>query len=186
MASEANSNHQIGFYCGTTGLITSGFTIDHFTKDGLAVDSVTLASFTIIEIGGGYYYAQYKPTQSGFYYLGFSKVSISCHVADAIDIDEANFVNLTQDTPTDGALKPTLPQAPPSIATPLDQYLLFVYQSSDWEVGRTATTFAVAVTGLDVDGNWANAPLVISPGTYHIVIRNNYGVVKVIQPFLEV
>lgn len=186
MASEANSFHQIGFYCSTAGLITSSFAIDHFTKDGSAVDSVTLASFAIVEIGGGYYYARYKPTQSGFYYLGFSKVSIGCHVADAIDIDEANFVNLTQDTPTDGALQPTLPSAPPSIATPLNQYMLFVFQSSDWEVGRTATTYAIAVTGLDAEGNWTNTPLVISPGTYHIVIRNNYGITKVIQPFLEV
>ena len=191
---EVNQPHQIGFHAvdattgdPVTGLGTSSFTVDIFTIDGTAItDATVLASVSVVNTSGAYYYASYTPKAKGFYYFGISNAAHGIYVADACDIDEANYVLLTQDTPTVGALKPTLPVTLPWQKTGFEQYLLMVIASSDWDVGRKTPNFAHAMTQLDSEGNWLAAPLVIVPGTYHVVIRNNFGVEKVIKAYLEV
>lgn len=194
MAFVANSSHQIAFYqvSGTTGLTTSAFNIDFFTFNGDNVDATVLATFTITEMGEGYYYATYVPDAAGFYILAFSD-SLGTFVADACDIDEANFVNLTQDYPTHNNLKPKLPNtvslsqgAAKDQQQTLQQYLLMLFNSSDWAVGRTSSDWAVASTELDDQGNWQVTPITVSPGTYHVVIRNNFNVTYVFKPNFEV
>lgn len=187
MAFQAGNYHYFGFYVGTTGLTTVDFTIDVFTVDGVAVDAPTLASFEVIEVSGGYYYAKYLPSKAGFYFIGIHRLAL--HFADSEDISESEFVvNLTQNTGGANALRPApfkFLSAGGNSPT-LAEYLLMVFQSEDWDVGRKANTFAVAMTKLDVNGNWLTSPLVVSPGTYHIIIRNNFGATKVIKPNLEV
>jgi len=100
----------------------------------------------------------------------------------------AQLVNLTQDTGGTGALVPTLPipfsSGPPAVD--LSQYLLMVFQSSDWDVGRIDNTYALGITELDVAGNWITSPIYVISGTYHVIIRNNYGTTKVIKAYLGV
>lgn len=185
MAFQAGSNHYIGFYVGSTGLITSSFTVNAFTVNGSAVSSATLASLKITEVGGGYYYATYVPSVSGTYFLGLSNGSF--HLADCEDMMALNIVNLSQDTGGTNALQPSLPTVNGAVGTTLSQYLLMVFQSSDWNVGRTDTSYAVGITQLDDSGNWLSTPIAVSPGqSYTVLIRNNAGLTMVIQPNLEV
>lgn len=184
MAFEANRLHEFGFL-DDPGHVTSDYTIDIFHKDGLAVSTSTLTSFTVTQVSSGYYYAQYTPSSAGFYVIGISRTGIKKAI-DVADIEEANFVDLTQDTPTANALKPSLPVVRTPFPVPLNEYVLMVFASSDWDVGRKTAHFAVAMTELDVNGNWRTTPLTISPGTYHIVIQNNIGVQVVIKAYLEV
>jgi hypothetical protein len=188
VASLNGSNHYIAFYgAGASGLTTSSFTIIYFTRDGSTINSitdpVTFHSFSIVSVGGGYYYAKYTPSQGGFYYLAFSCAAHSIFIADAADIDELSVINLSQDTSGTNALKPI---TVPGDSTPLNEYILMIFQSSDWQVGRIDNTYAVAMTQLDDQGNWLTTPLAVSPGTYHLVIKNNYGTTQVFKPFLEV
>lgn len=196
MAFVANSSHQIAFYQvdGNTGMTTADFTVDFFTFNGDPVDDTVAATFAITEIGGGYYYATYVPDTAGFYILAFEDVS-GTFVADACDIDEANYVDLSQDYPTHNNLKPGLPQtislsqgtgAVKAQQQTLDQYVLLLFRSADWNVGRTTTDWAVASTELDKDGNWLVTPITVSPDTYHVVIRNNFNVTFVFKPNFEV
>lgn len=192
MAFQAGFNHYFSFYEGTTGLVTTDFTVDYFQVSVNSgplqdVDAGTLASLQIVEVGGGYYYAHYHPTSAGFYFIAISRGSF--HGTDAEDISDADFVsNLTQNTGGPNALRPTLP----SFLTAggrkphITEYILMVFSSDDWDVGRTKNADAIAMTKLDEDGNWLTSPLPVSPGTYHIVVRNNFGMNKVIKAYLQV
>lgn len=189
MAFAASSPHQVAFFVsGGIGLTLASFHVDIFTCNNVIVDSKVSSSLQVVELGSGYYYAIYTPDKAGFYILALSNIAHSFHVIDSADIDEANYVFLTKDTPTTNALKPTLPntESNPASAGSLDLYLLLVFQSSDWQVGRQTSDWAVTSSGLDSSGNWISTPLVVAPGTYHIVIRNNLGTTKVIKAFLEV
>lgn len=185
MAFQAKSYHYFSFHS-VAGLATIDFTVDVFTIDGVAVDIPTSDSLEIVEVESGYYYGKYLPSKAGFYFIGLSNVANSLYVTDAEDIEAADFaVNLTQDTGGTNALRPQ-PVSLAKKAPGLDEYLLMVFSSDDWDVGRTTNTYAIATTRLDVHGNWLSAPLVVSPGTYHIIIRNNFGLTRVIKPSLEV
>jgi hypothetical protein len=188
MAFLANSNHYISFSSTITGLSTSSFTIVHFSKDDVAVDTATRNSFKVKEVLPGYYYATYIPTEAGFYYLAFRDTGTSTiQITDAADIDIISVVDLTQDTTGVDALKPSLPDVIKEFqGTDLSEYILMVFQSADWQVGRTDNIYAVAMTQLDETGNWLTTPLSISPDTYHLIIRNSFGVTKVFKAFLEV
>ncbi len=181
MATQAGSLYYIAFYAGVGGLVTSDFDIIIFTNNGTAVDSNTRSSLAIVEVGFGFYYVRYNPSSAGLYYLGLSNVANAINIANSVDIKEATFaVNLTQDTGGVDNLKPNF------VGITLSEYLLMVFDSGDWQVGRTDNTYAAAMTGLDDEGNWLATPLVISPGTYHIIIRNNFGSTISIATFLEV
>lgn len=179
-------NHYVPFYGISTALGTSDFTVDVFFRDFGPVDDATRTSLSITEIVTGYYIATYIPTQPGFYYLGISNTPNNLHITEGVDIEEGeSVVNLTQDTSGSSVLRPSLPKVKNS-GLDLTEYLLMVFESSDWDVGRTDPMFAVASTELDAVGNWLATPLVVSPGTYHIVIQNNFGVVQVIKAHLVV
>lgn len=185
MAFQAGSNHYVGFYVGQTGLVTSDFTVDVFTVNGSLVDVATSSSLAMAEVGGGYYFATYIPSTAGRYFLGFTYLTF--HIADCEEmLDSPAVVELTQNTGGTNALRPTLPKTSGAVGTTLSQYLLMVFQASDWKVGRTDNSFAFAITQLDDSGNWLSSPLAVSPGTYTILIRNNSGLTMVIQPNLEV
>lgn len=183
---QAGAFHYVGFFVGVSGLTTTDFVVDVFTKDGTSVDAPTLASLEVIEVGVGYYYAKYLPSSSGLYYLGISNSDNFINVGNAVAITEADsYVYLTQDTGGTNALRPTLPFNKFNPGT-ISDYVLLVYLSSDWRVGRNANIHAVAVTQLDHGGNWLSSPLTVQHDTYHIVIKNNDGVSRVIKANLEV
>lgn len=190
MSSQAKSNHYFSFFGTVTGLTTSNFSIAVFTKDGVAVDADTRNSFAIVEISGGYYYAKYIPSDTGLYFLAITNVANSVNVSNIADVQAApNVVNLSQDTGGTNSLQPGIPditiQGLPQ-QPDISEYILMVFQSSDWQVGRVDNSYAVAMTQLDSQGNWLTTPLSVLPNTYHIIIRNNYGTTKVIQAYLEV
>lgn len=186
MSFQVGNNHYIGFYIETSGLTLSNFNVDIFTNDGITVDSVTNASLNIVEMGDGYYYATYTPSSPGTYYLGLSYMGQ--HIVDCEDIIASpSVINITQDTGGTNALRPILPTSNAAIGTTLSQYLLMIFRSSDWKVGRTNVFYAVGVTQLDDSGNWLHTPITVSPGqSYTVLIQNNAGITKVIQPNLEV
>lgn len=189
MAFQAGNYHYFAFYGVVNGLTVLDFTVLVFTVDGVTVDTATSDSLDVIGVGSGFYYAKYLPSKAGFYYLALSNVAHGIKVADAEDIEASEFVvNLTQDTGGTNALRPIafkFLSAGGSIPG-LDEYLLMIFQSDDWKVGRTQNSFAVAMTRLDIHGNWLTSPLVVSPGTYHVIIRNNFGVTRVIKSNLDV
>src|SRR4051812_37543772 len=130
MASVAGSIHYVPFYIGVIGLVLSNFVVDYFNKDGLPVDPATASSLNVVELGNGYYIGQYTPTFPGFYFLALSNTSNGVRVVEGIDIDTAlAVVDLTQDYGGISNLKPL-------ITNPQD-YVLLIYKSSDWKVGRT-------------------------------------------------
>jgi len=191
---EANRLHVFSFI-DVPGQSTGSYTIDVFTVDGNAVDSATSDSFQVMEVlnvgSQSYYQGQYTPSKQGYYFLGASNGGTPVF-SDAVDVDEANYVNLTQDTPTVGNLKGRLPvthfsvKGNPAASAKLSEFLILVINSSDWDLGKTATKFAIASTFMDNDGNWLSHPLVIPPGTYHVIERNNYGTTHVLAAYLEV
>lgn len=174
------TTHHVPFSAsGLTGLTLLGFIIRFFTVDGLPVDTTTQGSLALEELGFGYYQLSYVPSVIGYHLLIAHNAAHNFDVIDGVDITDAkSYLNLTQDTGGFDNLQPT---SIPNISS----YLLMVFLSSDWQVGRTDPTFAVASTGLDANGNWLATPLVIQHGTYHIVVRSNTSTV-VIKPFLEV
>lgn len=102
-------------------------------------------------------------------------------------IDQENaVVNLTQNTGGTNALSPigVLPSAFMATFQPLDN-LLMIFKSSDWQVGRISSSFAVATTQLDSNNNWVSTPLVVLPNIYHVIVRSNSGVTCVIKAFLN-
>jgi hypothetical protein len=179
MPHSINLIHVFPFYVGFAGLQTSDFTVVIFTRDTHPVSLATLDSLTITELTGGFYQATYTPDTDGDYMLALSNIAHNVHVIETVDINDGiKAVDLTQDTPTTDALKPS--------GTNLNEYLLMVFNSHDWGVGKTATMYALAQTELDVDGNWEATPLVVVPGTYHIIIRNNFGVTRIVKAYLTV
>lgn len=179
MPHSINQIHIFPFYVGFAGLVTSDFTVVIFTRDTHPVSAATLDSLTVTELTGGFYMASYTPDVTGDFLLALSNVAHNVHVIESVDVNEGIIVvDLTQDTPTTNALKPS--------GTNLNEFLLMVFNSHDWDVGKTDTMYALAQTELDVDGNWEATPLVVVPGTYHIIIRNNFGVTKVFKPYLKV
>lgn len=177
---DTGSVYQIPFFSTNGSISIDDFTIDIFTLEGVDVDSTVLDSLSIASLGVSDYWAlQFTPTQSGTYIIAAHDTADNIRIVQNISIDEADvFVNLTQNTGGANNLKPN--------GNNLDQFLLMVFVSSDWEVGRTDNSYAAAITQMDPTGNWITTPLVITPGTYHIVIRNNFGVTTVIAAYLEV
>lgn len=112
------------------------------------------------------------------------------HFVDVADISDSGdgplaVVDLTQNYGSTGALVPVLSVSLAKTYT-LDQFVLFIFNSSDWNVGRKDPMYAIGATALDVSGNWASTPITVVPGTYHIVIMNSDNVIVVIAPFLQV
>jgi hypothetical protein len=66
-----------------------------------------------------------------------------------------------------------------------ETFTLFIFNSSDWEQGRTDTLNAIGNTSLDTAGNWVNSIVVPDASTYHIVIISSTAT-QVAFPFLVV
>lgn len=94
------------------------------------------------------------------------------------DVYDVSVINLTQNYGGTNALLP--------LGGDLSSYILMIFNSSDWEVGNCDNTYAIAMTELDDSGNWQVSPLSIVPGTYHLIIRNNFGITTVFRPYLSV
>lgn len=183
MAFAVNSPHYMPFYAtsGTTGIILSSLTVIVFTCNGTAVGSATRASLTLTEVGFGYYYASYTPKVAGKYVLALSSGAVKA--IDVADIDDTEAaVNLTQNYGGTNALRPSLHGGLQSYG--IAAYVLFIFSSKDWDLGKTAASNAVGSTELDSNGNWKTSTLTVVPGTYHVVIRHNSGINYVIQPYL--
>lgn len=180
MPSIAGQPHYEPFYTGATGRTIANFQVKVFTINFQPVDAATSSSLQITEVGNGYYYATYTPSAAGFYYLGLFDTTDSVAVAKGADILAADAVsNVTQNTGGTNALQVT------QVSDPQD-FLLFLFNASDWQVGNTNPQFAVASTQLDSGGNWLSQPLVVTPGTYVVVIQNNFGTIIVTNESLTV
>jgi hypothetical protein len=172
---------------GTT--VTSLAQVDlapHFTRNGVTCTD----ALTFTELGDGRYQFSYTPSAAGHDVLDihwqssadvtkfFFATNSEDIVAPAMLLGGSVVINLTQNTPTTNALKVTQVVNPAA-------FTLYVYLSSDWQAGNTDTSQAIASTQLDSSGNWLTAILPLTPGTYHIVIRDSLGTVQVIQAYLQ-
>lgn len=176
MPAEVGTAHQLPFFAGIGGLSILDVAVFVFSVDGQAVSTNVSNSLQITEVISGYYLASYVPDTQGFHNLCFAINGFN--ICEGVDISEVDqVVNLIQDTGGVNALKVT------QVLNP-DEFMLFVFASSDWAVGRTGTSYSQASTELDTNGNWLATPLVVQPGTYHIVIMDNFGTIKVIKPNL--
>lgn len=186
MPGQANDIHYFAFYGHVTGLILSNFVIDRFTKDGFVVDSTTSSTLALVEVGVGYYYIKYIPSSAGIYVLALSNVAHSINEVDIIEIEGADeAIELTQNTGGVDNLKPNITSKfYPDIN--YADFLLMIFDSVDWQVGRTDDDFAIGTSELDSLGNWVEDSIIVSPGTYHILIRDNIDTTFVIKPFFTV
>lgn len=163
-----------------TGLTLADFTVI-FNRD-LSVAAETL---TVTDEGNGFYYASYTPAEPGFFYLDIYHAATGIRVVDEQEIDDAttlfgtsNLVDITQDYPTTGALVST-------VSNPQNYTLLF-YMQSDWALGNTDQSYAVALTQLDASGNWLTPILTLASGTYTVVLMNTSRSVLVFMAALNV
>lgn len=157
-----------------TDCTLASFTIT-FTRNGVTCTD----PLTLVNNGGGSYCLEYTPSAAGCDVINIDDNVNDLHYCDIEVIDPTSDVlTLTQDYGGSGALKVGIPKS----AT----YTLYVYNSSDWATGNTATYMAIAYTALDSSGNWLTPSLYVVPGTYHIVIRNGAGAVQVLKAYLQV
>jgi hypothetical protein len=178
-----------------TGIAQSFLSV-YFTRDGIAcTDPLTFVEH--VGHGGGRYTLSYFPSVSGHDYIDISYFVAGDPAADPAIPDKYFYAHesmdivtqqqlvgastaivLTQNTPTANALRVTVPNP--------QTYTLYVYRSSDWQTGATATVNAVASTQLDTSGNWITGALTVISGTYHVIIRDGSGAVTVIKAYLQV
>jgi hypothetical protein len=153
-----------------------------FTRDTVACsDPVTLVNW-----GNGRYYATYTPTATGHDYIEIFDELYDLRFIDAEDIvgegtDEqtSDVVSVTQDYTSVGRLKVTQPNP--------QRFNLLVFNSFDWQSGRTNSNYSIIGTAIDASGNWVTPVLTLLPDTYHFVIMaTDTDEVKVIAPFLKV
>ena len=57
------------------------------------------------------------------------------------------------------------------VSDPQD-YILYVFQSSDWVANRRDAGYAMGSSRLDTQGNWYQQ-VAVTPGTYHIVLLSS-------------
>jgi hypothetical protein len=166
------------------GLHLSDFVVV-FTRDNVT----TGETLTLTDLGGGRYSATYLPANAGFYYLELYHVASDIRVIDEQEIDAAgsggsggessSSVSLSQDYGGIGALRPVFSNP--------QNYVLYIFRSQDWQNGHMDSSYAVTLTELDSSGNWLSSPLLVIPGTYHVVcINSSIGDTRVIRAFLEV
>lgn len=186
MALRVGRTHYIPFRVGTVAAPTAGLNLTSFvvvfTRDNVNITAISQA-LAVVNNGLGRYCATYVPTDPGFYYLELYNVSSTTLITNSVEIDTAltaadvdNFVSLTQDFGGVGALKPNVPN--------VADYILSIFYSKDWQVGRTDSSYSVASTTLDAGGNWLSTPLAVTHDTYHVVLQNMDGESIVIRPFL--
>lgn len=169
--------HHVPFYA-TPGLELSSFTVNISVTNGTLTQpasSAVLNSLSLVYIGNGFYQFEYTPDVIGYYLMTASAGTVN--VVGGVDIDASDsYVLLTQTTP---------PGLVPNVVGP-QNYILMVFLSSDWQVGRYNPLYAVASTQLDSQGNWLSTPLTVQHGIYHVVVQANDGTQVVIAAFLEV
>jgi len=165
--------------------------VDFFTvtngNSTVEVSSAVKNSVKLVFIGVSpttaryYYQFEYTPDVPGYYLFSASSGLALTFVIDGVDIDsEDSYVLLTQ-----GGTQATPVDLVPNVKGP-QNYILMVFLSSDWQVGRYSPLYAVASTQLDPQGNWLSTPLTVQHGTYHVVVQANDGTQVVIAAFLEV
>ena len=137
------------------------------------------------ELGSGRYVLEYTPTAAGHDYVEIYDPPTDLRVEDSEDIDDASTffgltttVDLSQDYGSAGRYKVTLSNP--------GSYILYVFNTSDWVNGNTATNFAIATTNIDSSGNWLSTPISVVHGTYNLVLFGRDGSKVVIASSLEV
>lgn len=163
-----------------TGRVLSDFQV-FFTRDTVTcTDSVSS-----VELGSGRYVIEYTPTLAGHDYIEIYDPPTDLRVIDSEDVDDtstffdlSSVVQLSQDYGSVGRLKPT-------VTNPQD-YILYVFKSSDWDTGKTSPNYAIGVSGLDISGNWTSTPISVIHGTYHIVVIGPDGTKIVLAVYLEI
>ena len=152
-----------------TGRTQASFAIIFTRNDVASPDTLTVS-----EIGGGRYEAKYTPTTTGTDYLEIYDATTDSRMEDVevIEIDGgssgSSYVTLSQNYPTTGALTVTEVTSP-------QLYTLYVFLTSDWSVGRQATSYAQGQTALNPNGTW-QSPIYVPSGIYTIVVISSTSV----------
>lgn len=185
-----NSNMGVDIFTVTNGTLT--VPVSSAVKNTVSLSSPVLGvSFDNLRY---YYQFRYIPDIPGYYLFAASGAGVSLvptYVIDGVDIDsEDSFVSLSQDTGPNG--DPVPGYLVPKISNP-QNYILMVFLSSDWQVGRYDPLYAVSSTELDSKGNWLSTPLYVTHqskastnNSYHVVVQANDGTKIVVAAFLEV
>ena len=187
--------HHVPFYAIQTGtpntpinlvyaMLGGNIEVVYFTvtngNSTVNVSSAVTRSLKLVYVGSGFYQFEYTPDVPGYYFFSATSAlldGVYTYVVDGVDIDsEDSYVLLTQTTP---------PGLVPNVVGP-QNYILMIFLSSDWQVGRHSPLYAVASTQLDSQGNWLSTPLTVQHGIYHVVVQANDGTQVVIAAFLEV
>lgn len=180
-AVQPGTNTPINLVYATFG---GNIAVDFFTvtngNSTIEVSSAVKKSLKLIYVGSGFYQFEYVPDVPGYYLLAATSALLMgtyIKMINGVDVDsEDAYVLLTQATP---------PGLVPNVVGP-QNYILMLFLSSDWQVGRYNPLYAVASTQLDSQGNWLSTPLTVQHGTYHVVVQANNGTQVVIAAFLEV
>jgi len=140
-------------------------------------------TLVISELGSGRYFAGYTPSAAGTDYVEIYDSGTDTRVEDVEEVlnpdtsgsSEITILDENQGSPN--ALKVTQVSSP-------ENYILYVFDSQDWQNGNQNVPYSLGQTGLNHNGTW-QSKIEVLPGTYHIVISNGTQTI-VISPFLAV
>ena len=124
----------------------------------------------ISELGTGRYFASYTPSAVGSDYIEIYDSGTDTRIEDVETIETSE----NQGAPN--ALKITQVTSP-------EKYVLYVFDSQDWQNGNQSVSYSLGQTGLNPNGTW-QSKIEVMYGTYHIVIVGATQTI-VISPFLE-
>jgi len=163
-----------------TGRVLSQLQV-FFTRNAV----VCTDPLSLVELGSGRYILEYTPSAAGHDYLEMYDPPSQIRIEDSEDIDDANTffdlsatVGVSQDYGSIGRYK--------VIVSNPSSYVLYVFYTSDWDAGKTATNFALAATNIDSSGNWLSTPITLVHGTYNLVLFGADGTIIVVAASLVV
>ncbi len=161
-----------------TGLTQGDFSII-FRRDN--ADCSDPLSF--LNYGDGSYTFFYTPTAPGHDYLDLYNAANDIRTLYTEDIVSprsiiggSDAVTVDQNYTGAGNLEVTQPD-------PIS-WVLLIFASTDWDLGNRADADAIGLTTVDSLGNWIN-PITVTPGRYHIVVRNPPTVV-IMKAYFEI
>jgi hypothetical protein len=163
-----------------TGRVQTDFSVV-FTRNTLTCADTMVIS----ELGTGRYFASYTPSAVGSDYIEIYDSGTDTRIEDVetieTSVDQASgsgeIVILDENQGAPNALKITQVTSP-------EKYVLYVFDSQDWQNGNQSVSYSLGQTGLNPNGTW-QSKIEVMYGTYHIVIVGATQTI-VISPFLEV
>lgn len=129
---------------------------------------------SLVYLSNGRYVLEYTPTTTGHDYIEITYAPTNKLVINTEDIyssrmllGETQTISFTQDWGSVGRFKVTLDNP--------NTYTLYVFNSSDYAIGKNIPTYALASTGIDTNGNWVTPSITLLHGTYSVVLFGSSG-----------